>query len=80
MVDISVEVDASPLKQYLREQRSECDATEAEARGGALQEEALTSATTEAIDAWHRLYLSHLLELSERINAKGHILDKYCST
>lgn len=77
VVDVSLHVDMSPLRQYLREQReSESHSAETPLPVATCVEPAGT-ATREAIDAWQQLYIRHLLDVSERMNAGGHVLEKY---
>ena len=79
-VDMSLDVDMAPLKQYLRETQQDDGFAGSSApppRDAAADSEptAAARATREAIDAWQDKYIRHLLDILDCMNQNNHLLE-----
>ena len=79
MVDVSLDVDMAPLKQYLREMQDGndlggCSTPPPRDAADAAAEPAAARATREAINAWQNKYIRHLLDILDCMNQNSHLL------
>jgi hypothetical protein len=83
IIDVSLEVDMGPLKQYLKEQAQEADMGFDGPAGSCSQHQGLEDdaaprgrATKEAIAAWQERYLRHVLDVLDCMNENHHMVEK----